>query len=420
MNLTSTESTNQSVPRRTGRLIDITSASLKADPFPFYAQLRKTEPVSRARVGRMEGYLLTRYDDVLSALKDPRLVKNIRKVEGAEQLSRRPWIPEFLRAMETNMLDQDDPNHARLRGLVHRVFTPARIERLRERIVLIANNLLDAVQASGRMELIKDFALPLPLTVIGELLGVSAADGVRFKRLSQNIFLPPTTLNMLRMIPSLWALIRFLKKLLAERRSRPQDDLLSALTQTEEAGDRLSEDEQVAMVLLLLIAGHETTVNLITSGTLALLQHPAQLAALRERPDGIKAAVEELLRFTSPVETATERYAAEDLVLHGTRIKRGEMVIAVLASANRDESQFARPDELDLAREPNRHLAFGHGIHFCLGAPLARMEGQIAINLLLKRLPELRLAVPAQELRWRATPVVRGLEALPLRFNARS
>lgn len=420
MNLSSQESPNQSAPRPAGRLIDITNASLKADPFPFYAQLRKTAPVSRARVGRMEGHLLTRYDDVLAALKDPRLVKNFRNVQGAAQLSRRPWMPEFLRAMETNMLDQDDPNHARLRSLVHRVFTPARIERLRERIGVIANNLLDAVQASGRMELIKDFALPLPLTVIGELLGVSAEDGVRFRRLSQGIFLPPTTLNVLRMIPSLWALIRFLKQLLAERRRRPQDDLLTALTQTEEAGDRLSEEEVVAMVLLLLIAGHETTVNLITSGTLALLTHPAQLAALRERPEGIRTAVEELLRFTSPVETATERYAAEDLVLHGTPIRRGEMVIAVLASANRDESQFTRPDELDLTREPNRHLAFGYGIHFCLGAPLARMEGQIAINLLLQRLPELRLAVPAQELRWRATPIVRGLEALPLRFNARS
>jgi cytochrome P450 len=187
--------------------------------------------------------------------------------------------------------------------------------------------------------------------------------------------------------------------------------------QVEEGGDRLTVDEQVAMVVLLLIAGHETTVNLISSGMLALLQTPEQLAFLRDHPDQIKPAVEELLRFTNPVETATERYAKEDFVLHGTTIRRGDMLLAVLASANRDESQFPQPDELVLTRTPNRHLGFGQGIHFCLGAPLARLEAQLAVNLLLARLPNLRLAVPAGSLRWRNTPVVRGLSALPLRFG---
>ena len=190
----------------------------------------------------------------------------------------------------------------------------------------------------------------------------------------------------------------------------------------EPVGARRAMDRETAIdnIRNLLIAGHETTVNLISSGVLALLQHPEQLQRLRARPEGpaMKSAVEELLRFTCPVEHATERYAAEDLVLHGTRVRRGELVLAVLASANRDPAHFPRPDELDLAREPNRHLAFGYGIHFCLGAPLARMEGQIALELLLQRLPELRLAVPAETLRWRATPVVRGLSALPLRFRA--
>lgn len=315
------------------------------------------------------------------------------------------------------MLDQDDPNHARLRALVHRAFTPARIERLKSRIVTLAGELLDKVQAQGELELIRDFALPLPLTVIGELLGVSAEDRVRFQRLSQNALLPPTTLNIVRMLPAMWLLIRYVRKLLAERCQHPQDDLLTALSQAEESGDRLSEDEQVAMVLLLLIAGHETTVNLISSGMLALLQHPEQLSFLRAHPEQIKPAVEELLRFANPVETATERYAKEDFVLHGTTIRRGELVLAVLASANRDESQFPQPNELVLTRTPNRHLAFGHGGHFCLGAPLARLEAQLAINLLLARLPNLRLAVPAGSLRWRNTPVVRGLSALPLRVG---
>lgn len=415
-----TSSAMQATPRTadilTDRLIDITRSESKANPFPLYAALRRDKPVYRARIGRMEGWLVTRYDDVLAALKDPRLVKNVRHVQGAAELSRRPWMPEFLRTLENNMLDQDDPNHARLRALVHRAFTPARIERLRPRIQEITTARLDAVQARGELELIRDLALPLPLTVIGELLGVSAADQMRFARLAQSALVPPTTLNILRMLPAMWALIRFVRRLLAERRRSPQDDLLTALAQAEEAGDRLSEDEQVAMVILLLLAGHETTVNLISSGTLALLQNPDQLAWLRAHPEGIKTAVEELLRFTNPVETATERYANTDITLHDTRIRCGELVVAVLASANRDEAQFSRPDELDLRREPNRHLAFGHGIHFCLGAPLARMEAQIALNLLLERLPKLRLSVPAEKLRWRATPVVRGLAALPLLF----
>ena len=401
-----------------GQLVNITRAEFKADPFPFYAELREHHPVYRGRSGQLEGWLLTRYDDVLMVLKDPRMAKDVRGVAGAAELSKRPWMPAFLRAMESNMLDQDDPNHARLRGLVHRAFTPARVESMQAHISTIATRLLDAVQARGELELITDFALPLPLTVICELLGVPPPDRMRFARLVQTVVVPPTTLNVLRMLPAIWSLIRYLHRLIAERQRQPKDDLLSALSQVEEAGDRLSTDEQTAMVMLLLLAGYETTVNLISSGTLALLQHPEQLAWLREHPEGIKTAVEELLRYCNPVETATERYAKEDLELHGTTIRRGELLIAVLAAANRDPSKFSQPDVLDLRRDPNRHLAFGQGGHYCLGASLARMEGQIAIQLLLSRLPNLRLAVPAEKLRWRATPVVRGLKALPLRFGA--
>lgn len=398
------------------KIIDITRPAFKADPFPYYAALRKESPVARARIGRMEGWLVTRYDDVLAGFRDPRLAKDIRSVKEAAARSRRPWMPGFMRALERNMLDQDDPNHARLRALVHRAFTPARIEGLRGRIAAITAELLAAARPQGQIELVSQFALPLPLTVIGELLGVQAEDRHRFHTLSAQILLPPTPLNVVRIMPAVWSMIHFVRRLLAERRRAPRDDLLTALSQAEEAGDRLSEDEQVAMVLLLLIAGHETTVNLLSSGTLALLQHPQQLAALRAGQVGIKSALEELLRFTSPVETATERYAREDLTLHGVPIRRGELVTLVLASANRDEAQFRDPDRLDLAREPNRHLSFGQGGHFCLGAPLARMEAQIALPQLFEALPDLRLAVPADRLCWRGTPVVRGLAALPLRF----
>jgi cytochrome P450 PksS len=208
--------------------------------------------------------------------------------------------------------------------------------------------------------------------------------------------------------------LRYTRKLIKARRAQPRDDLVSALIRAEEAGRQLSEDELVAMVVLLLVAGHETTVNLIGNGTLALLEHPDQLEKLRDDPSLIRPAVEELLRFGSPVEAATERFAREDVTIAGVTIPRGEMVLAVIASANRDERQFANPDKLDITREPNRHLAFGLGAHFCLGAALARMEGQIAIGTLLRRAPGLRLAVEPGALRWRPGLVLRGLKALPV------
>ena len=227
---------------------------------------------------------------------------------------------------------------------------------------------------------------------------------------------PPTALNTLLMLPSIWFFMRYLRQTFDKRRSEPRDDLLTALLQAEEAGDRLSEDELLAMVFLLIVAGHETTVNLIASGTLALLQHPEQLARLRNDPTLIRSAIEELLRYVNPVETGTERYALEDMTFAGVEIKRGELVFAALASANRDETAFANPDELDITRPKNKHLAFGQGSHYCVGAPLARMEGAIAINLLVQRLPNLRLAVADEQLRWRSSQVVRGLEALPVKF----
>lgn len=368
-------------------------------------------------MGRMEGLMLTRYDDVASALKHPRLVKNVYRVEGALERSKRPWIPGFLKALETTMLDQDDPEHARLRALVHRAFTPARIEGLRGRIKEIALDLINKVKKRGHLELVEDFALPLPLTVISELLGIPMEDRARFRRLAQGALLPPTSWNMVRALPAFYLLIRYIRRMLEDKKRSPKDDLLTGLVQAEEEGDHLSQDEQVGMVILLLIAGHETTVNLISSSMLALLTNPKQKDQLANHPEGIKTALEELLRFTSPVETSTERYAAEDLTFSSMRVKKGDLVLACIASANLDPEQFADPETLDLTREPNRHLAFGYGSHFCLGAPLARMEGQIGINLLLAELKNLRLSVPVESLRYRATPVVRGLCALPLSFG---
>jgi cytochrome P450 len=251
--------------------------------------------------------------------------------------------------------------------------------------------------------------------VIAELLGVPAEDHAKFHRWSNRLVLVSSKRDMLQALPAALSFVRYLRKLVERRRADPQDDLITALIQTEEAGDKLSKDELLAMAFLLLVAGHETTVNLIASGTLALLEHPQQAEELRNDPTLAKSAVEELLRYTSPVEMATERYPREDVEIEGTTIPCGEMVLAVLGSANRDERHFEDPDVLDLARDPNKHLAFGRGgVHHCLGAPLARMEGQIAISAFLTHFPEVRLAVAPKSLRWR-----RGVPARPGEAAAR-
>ena len=284
---------------------------------------------------------------------------------------------------------------------------------------MLCEEFLDAMERKGerrgQIELVTDYALPLPATVIAELLGVPAEDHAKFHRWSNRLVSVSSKRDMLRALPAALSFVRYLRKLVERRRADPQDDLITALIRAEEAGDRLSEDELLAMAFLLLVAGHETTVNLIASGTLALLEHPEQMKRLRHEPSLAKPAVEELLRYTSPVEMATERYPRDDVEIEGTTIPRGELVLAVLGSANRDERHFEDPDVLDLARDPNKHLAFGRGgVHHCLGAPLARMEGQIAISAFLRRFPEVRLAVAPQSLRWHRGVFLRGLQRLPL------
>jgi cytochrome P450 PksS len=266
------------------------------------------------------------------------------------------------------------------------------------------------------MDLIADFALPLPLTIIGRILGVPAEDNQKFHRWTKTLLSAGTNMNYFVFIPTIMRFMGYLKKLIKERRAHPKDDLVTALVQAKDGGDQLSGDEVLAMIFLLLVAGHETTVNLIGSGSLALLEHPDQLEKLRSEPAVIKPAIEELLRFVCPVEMATERYAREDITIAGTTIPRGELVLAVLGSANRDANYFDNPDSLDVTRENNKHLAFGHSVHYCLGAPLARLEGQIAISTLVQRMPNLRLSIAPDQLRWRSGFILRGLEALPVSF----
>jgi cytochrome P450 len=401
--------------------VDISSSAFKANPHPFYARLRDEAPVHRITLGdKRPAWLVTRYEDVVTLLKDDRFAKDKRSAMSGIQLAREPWVPRMLKPLERNMLDVDAPEHTRLRGLVHMAFTPRLVENMRDRIQRLTDELLAEIQQRGRMDLIRDYALPIPTTIIAEMLGVPVSDRHKFHRWSNTIVSTvPSRWGILAALPSLIAFLRYIRRLVRTRRAAPQDDLLSALVEAHLASDKLSEDELVAMISLLLIAGHETTVNLIGNGMLALMEHPQQMNRLRDDPALIKPAVEELLRYDGPVQTATERYARDDVTIAGVTIPRGEMVFAVLASANRDERQFDHPDALDLTREPNRHLAFGQGVHFCLGAPLARLEGQIAINSLLRRIPDLRMVVPKPSLLRRPGLVLNGLKSLPVAFSRR-
>jgi len=400
---------------------DLASPQFKADPYPFYTRLRAEAPVWRTILpDRRAAWLVTRYEDVARVLKDDTFAKDKLNAMDPEQQAKTPWVPSFLKPLERNMLDLDDPDHARLRALVSKAFTPRLIERLRGRIEVLCEELLDAMERKGerrgQTELVADYAVPLPATVIAELLGVPAEDHAKFHRWSNRLVSVSSKREMLRTLPAALSFVRYLRKLVERRRVHPQDDLITALIRAEEAGYKLSRDELLAMAFLLLVAGHETTVNLIASGTLALLEHPEQMKRLRRgEPSLTKSAVEELLRYTSPVEMATERYPREDVEIEGTTIPRGELVLAVLGSANRDERHFEDPNVLNLARDPNRHLAFGRGgVHHCLGAPLARMEGQIAISAFLRHFPRARLAVASESLRWRRGVFLRGLQRLPL------
>lgn len=399
---------------------DLSAAEFKRNPYPFYARLRAEEPV-KALIQRDKRpvWLVTRYADVAAALKDDRFTKDrLAALADEEQKRYLPWMPAFIRPLSMNMLDQDPPNHTRLRALVQKAFTAAYVEKLRGRIERYAHELIDGMLTCGRADLLNEFALPIPLRMISDMIGVPERDRHRFGAWSSKAVSISTGADALLVIPAVWRFLRFVRRLIRLRQQEPGEDLLSQLVHTEEGGDRLSEDELAAMLFLLLIAGHETTVNLISGGMLELIRHPAELERLRAEPALTKTAVEELLRYTSPVEFATERYTREPVTYAGVTIPKKAWVHLVLGSANRDEAQFPNPDQLDLARDPNRHLGFGHGIHYCLGAPLARLESQIAIRALLDRCAELKLAVPTDQLKWRRSVLLRGLISLPVQLRA--
>jgi len=361
----------------------------------------------------MRAVLLSRYDDCLSLLKDRRFVRNRSTATGGR---RTPFpMPRSVALLAQSMIVEDEPAHHRLRGLVQKAFTPRSLERLEGRIESLTHSLLDAAEKQGTVDLIPAYALPLPVTVIRELVGVSERDMPRFRGslrvLSQGVSGWSVLRTFLFDLPKT---VRFVRELIAHKRTEPGDDLLTALIQAEEAGDRLGEDELLSLVFLLIIAGYETTVHAISNGVLALLRHPEQLARLRAEPALVEPAVEEILRHRGPVHATKPGYAREDVELHDVRIARGTPVIPLLASANHDPAAFPRAEVFDVARSPNSHLGFGHGIHFCLGAPLARMEMRIALTSLLERSPNLRLAVDPSALRLQNLPLWHRYESLPV------
>lgn len=400
----------------------LTGDPFKANPFPTFAQMRKEDPIYRVETGNNPPILwvVTNHEYSEAILRDhTRFVKQWQNTLTPEERAKLAPEPIAVQMMNNHMLNSDGSDHTRLRTLVNKAFSGTIIAQQRERVQTIANQLLDQVEATGKMDLIDDYAFPIPIVVICDLLGIPHQDRDKFRAWS-NAFLTEARSEeeWQEQVKFLQGMLDYLGAIFAQRRAQPQNDMITRLVQAEENGDHLSETELYSMVVLLIVAGHETTVNLIGNGTLALLRHPDQLAKLRANPALIESAVEELLRYDGPVETATPRFATEDIEIGGKLIRKGEAVNVTVTSANRDESSYAHADGLDIERQNNRHLAFGMGIHYCVGAPLARMEGQIALNTLIQRLPNLRLAVPVEELQWANTVVVRGMKHMPVEWSA--
>lgn len=402
----------------TGIVYNPMRRAMREDPYPFYRRLREQDPVHRSRPA--SGWVLTRYDDILAVLgdrsfsSDERHWRRYRRVRG---LNGRAGLPDPYALGVVSMLRVDAPDHTRLRTLVSRAFTPRAVERMRPRIEAVVDGLLDDLAGRSEFELVRDFSSPLPVTIIGEMLGVSVADRDRFRAWSNDAigFLGDGPREQrIRAAAALGEMQAWLEGEIALRRREPREDLLSGLVAAEEAGDRLSSKELFGICVLLLLAGNETTTNLIGNGMLALLRHPEQYELLRKEPARIPDAVEEMLRFDSPVQL-TSRIVMEESSLRGRSFEPGDQVVLVLAAGNRDPERFRDPDRFDVTREGVRPLSFGYGVHHCLGAQLARLEATVAFGRLLERYPVLRPG--AGRVAFGHNTVLRGPACLPLRVG---
>jgi pimeloyl-[acyl-carrier protein] synthase len=391
--------------------INMSRPEFLTDPYPVYRQLRASNgPLWFPTGGPHDGvWLVARYDDVAAILKEQHTSKDSSRMMPIERQG----------PLMQTMLFRDPPDHTRLRALASQSFTPGRIRNLEPRITQIADELLSRAQPNGRMDFMAEFAMPLPVIVIAELLGVPLEDRAMFRAASNRIIGTNDDSDDLATAGSQqrdasMTLAGYFRELISQRRQAPRDDLISALTQARDAQDRLSEQELLGMCMLLLIAGHETTVNLLGNGLYTLLRHPDQFEWLKAHPDGIPVAVEEMLRFESPVQSATFRIVTDTVELGGKTLTKDQQVSPIIGAANRDPDQFPDPDRFDVTRQPDRHLAFGLGLHFCLGAPLARVEGRIGFTRLLERLPGTRLVDQTPD--WNQNSFIRGLRHLPVTF----
>lgn len=385
------------------------------DPQGLFARLRSSAPVTPVITPEgVRAWLVTRYDDVRAALADPRLAKDWVTHMTPEDFDIN--VDPVQAFLDVHMLNVDPPDHTRLRRLVLKAFTPGRATSLQPRMIAVTDELLDAMeQGPAETELIEAYAFPMSVTVICELIGVPVADRESFRAWSDTVLSSRGTRAETRAAAE--AMHGYFAHLVAERRRAPADDLLSALIAARDSGDSLTENELHSMLFLLLVAGHETMVNLIAGGVLALLLNPAELKRVRDDPSLLPAAIEELLRFANPLNHATERFTLEPVTIGGIEIPAREWVMLATSSANRDPGRFDDGDRLDVGRDTSGHLGFGHGIHYCLGAPMARLEGEIAFGRLLARFPDLALAVPESSLRWRPSSLIHGLETLPVRLR---
>jgi cytochrome P450 len=390
----------------------------KARAYETFAAMRRDDPVYQQPGidGETMIWFLTRYEEIEAMLRDEkRFVRDPRNALPPEALYQESPLEGLL---FNHMLNRDGVDHMRLRNLVGKAFTPRRVRELEPRVMAIARELIDAVEDKREMDLVADFAFHLPTIVILEMLGIPIEDRQKFRDWSQAFIAPVLdeegTVEFARQMQEFTG---YLGRLFEQRRRNPKDDLISALLQAEEAGDKLNEPELFSTVVLLIVAGHETTVNLISNAMVALWRNPEQLQRLKQDPSLMPAAVEEFLRYDGSVERSLNRWVAEDMEMNGQVLRRGDLVIAILGSAGRDPQVFERPEELDVGRMPNPHLGFGKGPHYCLGAPLARLETTIALTTLLERLPGIRPSVPLDGLAFRPNPMFRSFVSIPVTWG---
>ena len=396
--------------------LKIASRAFAESKYSIYAQMREQAPVCRVKMAGLEIYAVSRYQDCIDIVSDPRLARNRTTATGKRRFP--IPLPRSVMAVVLSMIVEDDPEHRRLRNMVNRSFRPSAIERVSGQVRGFSTGLLDSIEPRGKVDLLADYCKPIPSAVIAQIVGVSESEMPSFQNTVRILSEGLSGWSVLRSI--LWdirKISRFMRDLIDRKKSDPGEDILTYLLDEEEEGARLSEDELLAMLFLLIMAGFETTTHMIANGVLALLEHPDQLARLRAEPALIDSAVEEMLRFCGPVHGSKQAYAKEDIVLHGVKIPKGAPVVPLWGSANHDPDAFDQPERFDIGRSPNHHLAFGHGSHFCLGSQLARMEVRIAIQALLERNPGLRLAVNPAELRLQRMPFWHRYESIPIELG---